>query len=97
MVVAATGIAAPTLSCHLIFCLTEVRVPSLALVRGRTALWLVGQGGSCARGRGGGRGVFASSVGDGARTDSGQTETAAGPSDSTLQLRDTRVMSEKHS
>lgn len=89
-----TGIAAPTLLCILIFCLTEVRVPSLAVVSGGTALWLVGGGGSCARGGGGGGGVFASSVGDGASPDSGQTETAAGPSDSTVQLRDTRTRSE---
>lgn len=64
------------------------------MVSGGTALWLMGGGGSCARGGGGGRGVFASSVADGARPDSGQTETAAGPSDGCLQLRDTRIVSE---
>lgn len=94
MRIAATGSAAPT--CISAFCLTEVRVPSLAVVSGGTALWLVGGGGRrCARGGGGGGGVFASSVGDGARPDSGQTETAAGPSDGTpFQLRDTRIKSE---
>lgn len=79
------------------FALTEVRVPSLALVSGGTALRLVGGGGRRARGGGGGGGVFAGSVGDGAGADSGQTETAAGPSDRTLQLRDTNVTSEQHS
>lgn len=56
------------------------------MVGGGTALCLVGGGGSCAGGGSGG-GVFARSVGDGARPDSGQTETAAGPGDSGLQLR----------
>lgn len=69
-------------------------MPSLAVVRGGTALWLVGRGGSCARRGGGGGGVFASSISDGARPDSGQTETAAGPSDGALHLKDTRVLSE---
>lgn len=67
------------------FCLTEVRVPSLAVVGGGTALGLVGGGGSCAGGGSGG-GVLARSVGDGARPDSGQAETAAGPGDGGLQL-----------
>lgn len=93
MIIAATGIDTQT-STYLVFCLTEVRVPSLAVVGGGTALWLVGRGGSCAGGGSGGGGVFARSVGDGARPDSGQTETAAGPSDSGLQLRDTLMASE---
>lgn len=41
---------------------------SLAMVGGGATLWLMGGGGSCTRGGSGG--VFASSVGDGARSDS---------------------------
>ena len=49
--------------------LTEVRVPSLAVVGGGAALRLVGRGGRgwCSRGGGG---VFAGTVGDGAGSDS---------------------------
>lgn len=46
-------------------------MPSLTVVSGGTALWLMGGGRGCARRGGGGGGVFASSVGDGARPDSG--------------------------
>lgn len=53
-----------------VICLTEVRVPSLAVVCRGTALCLVARGGRrCTRG-GGGRGVFAGSVGDGTGADS---------------------------
>lgn len=67
--------------------LTEVRVASLAMVGGGTALCLgASRGRSCSRG-GRRRAVFAGTIGDRARSDPSKTQAAARPSHDVLGLR----------
>ena len=72
---------------HYVIFITEVRMSSLAVVRRGAALRLVARGcRRCTRG-GGGSGVFAGSVGDGAGPDSSETQTAARPRLTAISLR----------